>query len=248
MKTYSFMLYNIRYGTGSGWTFHWPLPFSGFLRRTGRNISKITGFIASCNPDIVGLIEVDSGSYRTGSRCQVENISAELGYEPSYNSKYHEQSFAHSIPIMRKQGNAFLTRPTIVNKTIHFFDKGIKRLAIELELEEVTIFLVHLSLSFRSRQFQLGQLHQIIAQVRKPVIVAGDLNAFWGAGEIDLFLGATGLLSLNRMNHPTYPSHKPSRQLDFILHSPEVKVLRWKVCHEATFSDHLPILCDFEVG
>lgn len=246
--SYSLLLYNIRYGTGHGWKFHAPFPFSGFLRRTHQNIEKITAFIKSLNPDIVGLIEVDSGSYRAKSSCQVVAMAEELGYVPNYNSKYAGHSFAQRIPIMNKQGNAFLTRPAIKNKTIHFFDKGVKRLAIELELEEVTIFLVHLSIKYRSRQWQLNQLHNLIKKVDKPVIVAGDLNMFWGEQEIELFLGATGLINMNTANRPTYPSRKPKRQLDFILHSPEITVQELKVFDGATYSDHLPLMCRFSVN
>ena len=149
---------------------------------------------------------------------------------------------------MNKQGNAFLTRPTIKNKTIHFFDKGVKRLAIELELEDVTLFLVHLSLAYRSRQRQLTQLHNLIKKVQTPLIVAGDLNMFWDEQEIESFLGATGLLNMNRTNQPTYPSHKPTRQLDFILHSPDVNIVEWKVLAGVTYSDHLPLMCRFTLN
>jgi len=234
------MLYNMRYGTGRGFRFHWPFPYSGFLKWTGKNVDKITAFIKSENPDIVGLVEVRGH--------QVKTIADELEYVPLYNSKYLNSSVAQKIPILKTQGNAFLTRPTVKNTTLHFFTKGMKRLAIELELETVTIFLVHLSLKFRSRQWQLTQLHDLIKQVHKPVIVAGDLNMFWGEKEIELFLSATGLISANTQKHLTYPSRKPKQQLDFILHSPEIDITEFKVCNDVLFSDHLPIVCEFSVS
>ena len=70
------------------------------------------------------------------------------------------------MPIVRKQGNAFLSAPHVHGERFHYFDTGIKRLIIELELEEVCVFLVHLSLKFRHRQYQLRSLHDLIVQVR----------------------------------------------------------------------------------
>ncbi len=234
------MLYNMRYGTGRGFRFHLPFPYSGFIKRTGKNVRHITAFIEAENPDIVGLVEVRGR--------QVQAIANELKYVPLYNSKYLDSSFAQKVPILKSQGNAFLTRPTVKNTTLHYFTKGVKRLAIELELEDVTIFLVHLSLKFRSRQWQLTQLHDLIKQTHKPVMVAGDLNMFWGSKEIELFLSATGLKSANIGNQLTYPSRKPKRQLDFILHSPDIKLSAFKVCDGVLFSDHLPIVCEFSVS
>ncbi|MDD5455764.1 MAG: endonuclease/exonuclease/phosphatase family protein [Candidatus Margulisbacteria bacterium] len=246
-KKYSFLLYNIRYGAGRGWRFNLPLPLSGYLKNTTRNISHITKFIKSVDPDIVGLIEVDRGSFRTNKQNQAQDIAKALGYHPSFNSKYGGSSLAHKIPIMNMQGNAVLTRPDIKNKRIHYFKKGVKRMAIELELEDFNIFLIHLSLTYRSRQWQLSDLYKLIKKVDKPVIVAGDFNIFWGEHEIELFMAATGLSSMNKDNVPSFPSKKPKRQLDFILHSPDIKVLDFKVLDGITFSDHLPVSCKFSV-
>ena len=62
-------------------------------------------------------------------------------------------------------GNAFLSAPHVHGERFHYFDTGIKRLIIELELEEVCVFLVHLSLKFRHRQYQLRSLHDLIVEV-----------------------------------------------------------------------------------
>ena len=244
---YKFLLYNIRYGTGRGWKFHTPFPFIGFLRRTRNNTEKILEFIKKINPDIIGLVEVDGGSYRHHGENQAEYIAHKLGYKFNYNSKYRDGSRTELIPLMGRQGNAFLTRKEIKNTKMHFFDRGVKRLVIELELEEVVISLVHLSLSYQNRQWQLNNLITLINQVDKPVIVAGDFNMFRGEKELDLFLTTTGLKNMNTNNIFTYPSKKPNKQLDYILHSKEIKVKSFKICEETIFSDHLPVCCEFTV-
>ena len=43
-----FLLYNIRYATGTGLHFHLPVPFSGYFRQSGPNFNRIKIGRASC--------------------------------------------------------------------------------------------------------------------------------------------------------------------------------------------------------
>ena len=108
------------------------------------------------------------------------------------------------------------------------------------------MFLVHLSLTYRNRQYQLERLYRLIRQVDRPVILAGDFNALWGERELQLFLGATGLVSANPEKKPSFPSRAPKRELDFILHSPELRVAQFQI-PPVIYSDHAPLICDFEM-
>ncbi len=242
-----FVLYNIRYGTGVGPGFHWPIPFGGYFRRTRKNLAKITQFLKAKEPDLVGLIEVDNGSYRSSKSCQAAYIAEEMGFDHVYRSKYPHSSLAQRVPVLRNQGNAFITSLDIKDHGFHLFRNGVKRMVLELEFESFTVFLVHLSLKYRHRQYQLRDLHALFAEVDGPFIVAGDFNAFWGDKELDLFLAATGLINANRDGEATFPSRKPHRQLDFILHSPEIRVTKFQVS-TVQLSDHLPLVCDFEMN
>ncbi len=242
-----FVLYNIRYATGTGWHFHLPFPFSGYLRDSERNLHRISAFLRELSPDIIGLVEVDNGSFRSKRCNQAEIIARDLGYEHVYESKYGQASFAQAVPVLKEQGNAFITNQSIHAKSFHYFEKGIKRLIIELELENCVIFLVHLSLMYRHRQYQLSDLYALFHRVDKPMIVAGDFNAFFGDRELNLFMAAAGLQNANTTGTPTYPSNKPRRQLDFILHSPEITIEHFEV-PQSPYSDHLPVLCDFYVS
>ena len=241
-----FLLYNVRYGAGVGPRFHLPFPCSGYLKRTGGMLGRITEFIREQNPDVVGLVEVDGGSFRSSRRNQAEIIASALGHYHTYGSKYGETSWLRFMPVANHQMNAFLTRDEIHEQRFLYFDHGVKRLVIQLELEQVTMFLVHLSIKFRHRQHQLCDLYSLVKDVKKPYLVAGDFNVFWGDPEIELFLAATGLKSANVGDHATYPSWAPKMELDFILHSPGVKVRHFSM-PEITYSDHLPLVCDFDI-
>lgn len=246
MPAVRLLIYNIRYATGIGPAFHLPVPGAGYLRSSQRVLDRLTEFIKEQDPDVVGLIEVDTGSIRTGMINQAEFIARSLGHYSTYECKYGVASVNQLVPIVRKQGNAFLSAPRIRGERFHYFDTGIKRLIIELELDDVAIFLVHLSLKFRHRQYQLRYLYDLVRQARKPVIVAGDFNTYWGDHEIYLFNQAAGLTSANIRGLPSYPSHSPRKELDFILCSAEIHVDRF-VIPDIRLSDHLPLICDFTV-
>jgi endonuclease/exonuclease/phosphatase family metal-dependent hydrolase len=237
------MVYNIRYGTGG----RRPLfPWSGYLRRTTDNIEDLARFIRGEDPDIIGLVEVDQGSYRSERMNQAEVLARLLGHYHIHGTKYDESSMARQMPLLGKQGNAFLARDTIHGSRFHYFEKGMKRLVIELELETVIVFLVHLALGFRARHSQLDSLYALVKDARKPIIVAGDFNAPRGDRELRLFMAATGLQNPNVQGFPTFPSWAPKRQLDFILHSNEIKVRRFWI-PPVIYSDHLPLMMDFDV-
>jgi len=234
-----FLLYNIRYGTGP--------KMHNYVRSSRDNLARIGAFINKLEPDLVGLVEVDHGSYRTGGANQAELLANGLGHYHSHSIKYQENSFWRRIPVLKQQGNAFLARDRIRNETFHFFKRGMKRLVIELELDHLVVYLVHLALGARVRHHQLSDLHDLIKERRKPCLVAGDFNLHWGEQEINLFLAATGLQNANHFNLPTYPSNNPRRHLDFILHSREIAVCKLEV-PRVCYSDHLPIMIDFDVN
>ncbi len=241
------LLYNIRYATGHGPGFHFPVPGAGYLRHTSRNLRRITQFVGQVSPDIVGLIEVDIGSVRSSAINQAEAIATAIGHAPAYQNKYGVDSINQLLPILRKQANAFLTRRPDAIQRFHYFELGVKRLIMELELDELCLFLVHLSLKYRHRHHQMHHLFSLVKSCSKPVIVAGDFNTLWGTYEIELFTAAAGLRNANFHNSPTWPSSHPNRQLDFILYGPGIELNHFEI-PAVGFSDHLPLICDFEVN
>jgi endonuclease/exonuclease/phosphatase family metal-dependent hydrolase len=238
-----FLLYNICYAT-HGNQRKWPLL--GLLGRTRNHLDEIIEFVRSVHPDVVGLLEVDNGSYRSGAMSQAEKMADALGHFHCYRSKYGETSRWQRIPIYNQQGNAFLAKDTIQSETFHYFKRGMKKLVIELELENITFFLVHLALGYKARQEQILHLYRLVKETKRPYILAGDFNAFMGEDEIQLLMSASGLQNADPDLQPSFPSHNPKRHLDFILHSPEIKIEKFWI-PKIRLSDHLPLLIDFEI-
>jgi len=222
------------------------LPGAGYLIGNQSVLPEIASFIKSVDPDVIGLIEVDTGSIRSRNVNQAEKLAAELGMNTSYETKYGSKSLNQLLPIVRMQGNAFMAAPRVHGEKFHYFDTGIKRLIIELEMDDYAIFLVHLSLKYRHRHLQLRHLYDLIQATEKPVLVAGDLNTFWGENEIYLFMKAAGLRSANVDSRPTYPSRAPRKELDFVLYQDGIRVTAFDIPN-VQLSDHLPLVCDFEL-
>lgn len=239
-----FLLYNIRYGTGGNMN---RFPLSGYIGRTRNHLQEITHFLHESNPDVVGLIEVDAGSYRSGRLNQAQQIAESLGHYHTYRGKYPDSNrLLRWLPVLNKQGNAFICQDSITREHFHYVTKGMKRLVMELELDRVVFLLVHLALSYRTRQEQLREIKHIVRGMDKPCIVAGDFNVFSGHGELELFMEAAGLLNAGPEEAKTFPSWKPKKCLDFVLHTPGIQMNRFHI-PQVLYSDHLPILCDFEV-
>lgn len=240
-----FLLYNIRYGTGIFLEKKFK-NIRGYLSNTEKHLVKIGDFIQKYNPDIVGLIEVDLGSFRTKEQNQAEIIANRINHHYISQYKYEDNSKYMKVPMIRKQGNAILSRYEINKKEFHYLKHGMKRLIIEAEINGITIFIVHLALGAKARLRQIVQISKLVKQCNTPYIIAGDFNLLWGPEEIDLLLEACNLENANFLKKTTFPSWNPKKELDFILHSKEIKMIAYKVL-PSLLSDHLPIIMDFEI-
>ena len=58
---------------------------------------------------------------------------------------------------------------------------------------------------------------------------------------------AAGLTSANAEGMPTYPSRSPRKELDFVLYQDGINVTHFEV-PDVRHSDHLPLVCDFELA
>lgn len=239
------LVYNIAYGTGSPGGMHKRLfTAHRYLRTDAEHFEKISDFIERSNADIVGLVEADAGSYRTGYHDQIAELAERLKHYHIDSVKYGENSFSMNIPILNKQSNALLTRDRSIEAKLHFFSRGMKKLVIEAEINGVKVFVIHLALRKSVRAKQLAVLAEMIPP-RTPVIVAGDFNAVADSEEMRDFIQAAGLINPNCENQPTYPAWNPKRQLDYLLHSQEIVPEHFEI-PQVDYSDHLPLIMDFK--
>ncbi len=243
-RPFRLVLYNLRYGTGTGWRYHWPLPFSGCLRRTVRDFPRIEGFLEGLSADVLALVEVDEGSWRQEGRGQAKSLAHRIGGRPFFVCKYRSGSALTRLPLLGAQGNAVVSRLPVRGTRRHEFSRGVKRALLEVEFDAFTLLLVHLSLGAVTRRMQIEELAERIRGLGRPTLVAGDFNVYLGNWEVEALLEETGLRDANPERIPTYPRRTPRFALDRVLYGPGLRVERVAVL-DAPYSDHLPLVVDF---
>ena len=116
--------------------------------------------------------------------------------------------------------------------------------------KKVTLLLAHLALGGETRAQQIKELIKMVNNIKNPVILMGDFNTFRGEEEIQALLEKTHLHHQFEMDKTsqtlTEPTFHPSKRLDYILTSKQIKVKNYQVLN-FHFSDHLPLMVDFEV-
>lgn len=249
------VLYNIEYCEGLiGRWFDYLKFWKIFFPPKGLD-RRIMDSLEALKPDILSLIEVDTGSFRS-KKDQVHYFESHLEMNDVVSAiKYSFQGWTklfHFVPILNKQANAIMARYKMSDVKYHLLHEGSKRVVIEATMhlpKKVTHLVAHLSLGKKARAKQIDELIGIINGIKNPIILMGDFNTR-REGEIQKLLASTNLQDKHMMNRFgrsfTFPTSHPKRRIDYVLTSPEIKVRNYEVL-PFQFSDHLPLMLDFDI-
>lgn len=190
--------------------------------------------------DVVGLQEVDGGSFRSSRVNQVEYLASQAGFP------HYFQQLNRNLGRIAQHSNGLLSRLVPSRIEEHRLPGALPgRGAIHVRFgngpDALHIFVAHLALSHKGRVRQLNYLSEIIQPLRH-VVVMGDLNC------TPEQLHAHERFSASLPLHPvkpllSYPSWQPRRALDHILLSQTLEAAEVRVL-DHLFSDHLPIAVD----
>lgn len=217
---------------------------------------KMLEFISRYNPDVLSLVEIDSGSKRVGRKDELKRFSERLGLEfVAHSIKYAKTGFFkifRVLPFFKNQENAILSKKKLKDVKYHYLHKGSKRVVIEASIGErnITFFVVHLALFRKARLKQIKDLKKLLSEKKKPYIVVGDFNSFIKE-ELDILKEGSDLVDAydvalqSGKDRNTTPSWNPRYPLDNVLVSNDLVVKKYEVL-DAHFSDHLPVLVDIE--
>ena len=229
--------YNIQAGVGTnryreylthGWKHLLP------HRDQEENLEKIASLIKAF--DIVGLQEVDLGSFRSRYFNQVTAL-AELGDFPFSHSQTNRR-----MGRIAQLGLGILSRKEIIEvgeiKLPGSPGRGALLLRLGTESCPLIVVIVHLALGQRARMTQVNFLGRLLREY-DTVVLMGDLNCPADSREIRLLSDLAGLSNPSNGAN-TFPSWRPIRNLDHILVSRGIAVKDVKVLPHQ-LSDHLPI-------
>ncbi len=256
MTNASLMTFNIAHGRGLSF-------YQGFHSEKSikKNLDRIARVIDQNQPDIVALQEVDECSHWNKHINLLDYLQEKTGYP-------HAQHGVHNTRTGRKRlayGNAFLSKHPILESTVIPFgtktlgEKGF--MEVKIEVDGRTLEIINLHLDFRSRKTRIQQIAQIIDSLKKkrlddnttlPPIICGDFNT-----SSRMSRDALQQLTRQAAEHAdydyypkkkrTFPSHFPSRSLDFILAAAPFSITSVDVI-KCYASDHLPVLMKFGVA
>jgi len=221
----------------SGWKHLVPVP------SRMQNLARIANLVSRY--DLVGLQEVDAGSLRSGFLDQAHYLADRARFQ-----HYYEQT-NRRVGRISRHCNVLLSRirPTgIGDHKLPGRLKGrgvlIARLGSDDPASSLYVFVVHLALSRRGRERQLEYLARKIRNL-PYVVVMGDMNCASNAAEMRKFRAEAGLVE-PIPGLRTFPSWRPSQQLDHILVTPGIPVHAVEVL-SYRYSDHLPIAMEIDV-
>jgi len=216
------------------------------------DLGRIADVIASYEPDVVALQEVDCGQPRTSSVDQASDLGARLGMEASFAACMESGSGRYGI--------ATLTRlPLLGTEQVELPHRaGVRRSEPRRALvtrlvwgdrpddpagEQVEVVNTHLSVLRRERPAQVAAISSALGT--RPVVVAGDFNCTVRSGP---FRALCGGLRPAAPGARSWPSRFPVVQIDHILYRGALDVVSagaWTAGEARRASDHLPVVAAF---
>lgn len=207
------------------------------------NFQRIANVINNASPDVVAIQEVDSMTSRSGQKYVLGEI-AERTQMHAY--------FAPAIDFDGgKYGIGLLTRQVPVRlQTIPLPGREEARALILAEFEDYIYCCTHMSLTEEDRMESLKIVKSFTAPYKKPLFLAGDMNAEPESDFIKELQKDFQILS-NPKQH-TYPAPEPKETIDYIAtlksNANGFALISARVLNEPMASDHRPILVELRTA
>ncbi|CAM3488162.1 endonuclease/exonuclease/phosphatase family protein [Parendozoicomonas haliclonae] len=205
-----------------------------------KNLDRIARLLRSY--DVVALQEADGGSLRSSFINQIEYLAHRSGFPWWY------QQLNRNLGQFAQHSNGLLTRchPELLeDHKLPGLIPGRGAIVAELgETNPLLIVIMHLALSRRGREHQLGYIRRLI-DAHEHVVLMGDMNTHAEQLLYDSPLNGAGLHNAS-MDVCTFPSWKPKKSLDHILLSSSLKAVSCEVL-DFPQSDHLPVAVEIQL-
>ncbi len=207
------------------------------------DLLRIARIIRNADPDLVALQEVDMKTQRTGGVDQTAELSRLTGMEGRFGKAINYQGGEYGQAILSRyplgEGKVYAL-PGAANQEIRI------GFAMPLKIDGCKLTFITTHLHHRMPEVRLRQankLNQLFTDDDQLKILAGDMNALPDSEPI------AQLTQQWTMANPdpkllSYPSAKPSKQIDYILYRPvdAFRVQKAAVLDEPVASDHRPVL------
>ncbi len=223
------------------------------------DVGRIADVIASLEPDVVALQELDVGRARTGGVDQAHEIARRLDMAFHFHAAMTVEEELYGDAILTRCPERLIQVGPLPGypRVPGLEPPGALWLAVEIGGQEVQVINTHLGLVPREQQIQaaflagpawLGHPHRT-----GPTILLGDFNATASSVVYrtlaSRLAGARALAPVRRPTS-TFPSALPVLRIDHLFVSPEIEVRDVSAPFmplTRLASDHLPLVMDFAV-
>ena len=214
------------------------------------DLDTIASVIRNANPDLVALQEVDFKTGRVNNKDLALEMAKRTNLTPFFGKAMDYDGGAYGVAILSKFPAESMDVHHLEASEGH---EPRAALQVEIELDNnkriyfTSTHLDHLQTS-TDRISQAKTINRILSGLKKPAILAGDLNATPGSRSIDILLEKWSMPAGSKAE-PTFPSNSPKRKLDYIMYYPPERwrVINKKVIAEKTASDHRPYVVTLEL-
>ncbi|WP_245831857.1 endonuclease/exonuclease/phosphatase family protein [Oceanobacillus senegalensis] len=214
------------------------------------DLERIAQIIKESNADIIGLQEVDNHwSSRSDFQDQAKWLADRLDMFYTYAANLDYEPLAEGDS-RRQYGTAVLSKYPILDSENHSLPKignteqrGLLETTINVKGTHLHFYNTHLALTSEERKLQINKLVEITRQADGPKVIVGDLNATPKSEEMKQMYAHFADAFVDSNDAYTYSADNPSKRIDYIFTSNEVKTDNAKVIGTQA-SDHLPILTE----
>ena len=205
------------------------------------SIDRCSDVIRKVNPDIVAIQEVDSVN-RRNNYYVLGRMAEQTGYHAYYGPTIKYRGGKYGIGVLSKQ-------PALSTKFYSMPHRREDRGVLVVEFKKYYLVCTHLSGQYikNGRCVQVDVIREAVSDLKKPVFIAGDMNARPGTPVMNAFKEFATVLS--NENKKTAPSYDPRGCIDYVLGTNgSFKVLGEEVIYGCFASDHLPLYVDVKVS
>jgi len=211
------------------------------------DLKRTAEVIAGMKADVVTLQEVDKNCARSGKRDIAAELAAILKMDYRFGASFPYDGGEYGL--------AVLSRLPILGMKQHKLPGGSEpRTAFEVQVkiegvkEPVSVVSIHND--WVSNEVKVGQVKALLnglAEVKHPVVLAGDFNALPGEDSMKI-LAEKGWTILDKKGVKTCPADEPTKEIDYIVTlGLPWKIKEHKVVEEKVASDHRPIYAVWEI-
>lgn len=207
------------------------------------NFQRVANVINNASPDVVAIQEVDSMTRRSGQKYVLGEIAERTQMHACFAPAIEFDGGKYGIGLLTKQVPLRL-------QAIPLPGREEARTLILAEFEDYIYCCTHLSLTEEDRMKSLEIVKSFTASYKKPLFLAGDMNAEPESDFIKELQKDFEILSNPKQS--TYPAPDPKETIDYITalksNANGFALISSQVLDEPMASDHRPILVELRTA